>query len=231
MTNATVTIWTMRVGMPSPSALARWQAVLDEHETAQAARFRVGDNRYGYIAAHALARSLLATLGGQPPAAWKFRKTEKGKPEIADPATGLQFSLSHTNGFVACAAASGFAVGIDAESRERKLITADVVKAVLASGELAHLRTLPDERHQETFLRFWTLREAYVKATGQGISYPREDFSFVLDPAAIQFANGSDSSTWQFFAWHEVPHIVSLAANHSGKINLEKRHLTEGDLL
>jgi 4'-phosphopantetheinyl transferase len=47
-------------------------------------------------------------------------------------------------------------------------------------------------------MRLWTLREAYVKATGQGISFPREDFAFKLDPLGIHFADKNFCAHWQF---------------------------------
>jgi 4'-phosphopantetheinyl transferase len=228
MTDNRVTVWTMQVGTPSPAVLARWQAILDAEEKAQAARFRSDTDRHTYIAAHALTRALLAFVGGQPASSWQFNKTEKGKPEIIG--TDLQFSLSHTMGLVACAVARGFAVGIDTEYFDRKQKQADLAQAVLTPHELSQLKSFPAEQHQETFLRFWTLREAYVKATGQGISFPREDFAFVLDQPSICFANGDDASHWQFCAWEEKRHVISLAANRDQPLELVKRSVTEDEI-
>src|SRR5262245_13162934 len=105
----TVTVWTMEVGTPSSVTLARWQAVLGLAEAARAERYRHDTDRHAYIAAHALLRGLLETIGKQPAAAWQFQETEAGKPEIVFPAEqdALQFSLSHTRGLVACAVAKG----------------------------------------------------------------------------------------------------------------------------
>jgi 4'-phosphopantetheinyl transferase len=137
MTSSTVTVWTMRIGAPSTAALSRWHAVLDSREVAQAARFNADKDRNLYIAAHALTRSLLAHMGEKPPAAWQFAETEKGKPEIIDNESNLQFSLSHTAGLVACAVAH-FPVGVDTELRDRKQKQA-IAQTVLAPSELALL--------------------------------------------------------------------------------------------
>ena len=230
--NPTATVWTMQVGTPSAAALARWHAVLDSAETTQATRFRAEKDRHIYIAAHALLRALLENIGGQPAASWQFSKTEKGKPFIAAPPelAGLQFSLSHTHGLVACAAARGFSVGIDTESLDRKTTQTDLAESVLTDSELAIVNAAPLSQRQETFLRLWTLRESYVKATGQGINFPREDFSFSLSPLAIHLKTEADAD-WKIFSWDEGRHIVSLAAHCRHPIALHKQMLNEGDLL
>jgi 4'-phosphopantetheinyl transferase len=230
MTSSAVTVWTMQVGAPSAAALSRWHAVLDRREVAQAASFRADRDRDLYIAARALTRALLAHIGERPAAAWRFAETENGKPEIIDNENNLQFSLSHTTGLVACAVAD-FPVGIDTESRDRKQQQADLAQTVLAPGELALLTAYPSDRQPEIFLRLWTLREAYVKATGQGITFPHEDFAFTLDPPAIHFADKNPDADWQFSTWDEDRHIVSLAASQRRDLTIRKRRLTENELL
>jgi 4'-phosphopantetheinyl transferase len=123
-----------------------------------------------------------------------------------------------------------FPVGIDTESRDREHKQADMAQTVLAPSELALLTAYPFDRQPEIFLRLWTLREAYVKATGQGISFPREDFAFTLDPPAIHFADKNLCTDWQF-SWDENRHIVSLAASQRRDLTIVRRRLTEDDLL
>ena len=173
---------------------------------------------------------MLAHIGEKPAPVWQFAETEKGKPEIIDNESNLEFSLSHTAGLVACAVAH-FPVGIDTESRDRKQKRGHMAQTVLAPGELALLTTYPFDRQPEIFLRLWTLREAYVKATGQGISFPREDFAFTLDPLAIHFADKNLCADWQFSTWDENRHIVSLAASQRHDLTIVKRRLTADDLL
>jgi 4'-phosphopantetheinyl transferase len=230
MTSSTVTVWTMQVGAPSAAALSRWHAVLDSREVAQAARFRADKDRDLYIAAHALTRALLAHIGEKPAAAWQFAETEKGKPEIIDNECNLEFSLSHTAGLVVCAA-SHFPVGIDTESRDRKKVQADMARTILAPSELALLTAYPFDRQSEVILQLWTLREAYVKATGQGISFPREDFAFTLDPPVIHFVDKNLWVDWQFSIWNENRHIVALAASQRRNLTIVRGRLTENDLL
>jgi 4'-phosphopantetheinyl transferase len=229
MTSSTVTVWTMQVDAPSAAALSRWHALLDSREVAQAARFHADKDRNLYVAAHSLTRALLAHIGEKPAAAWQFAETEKSKPEIIDNESNLEFSLSHTAGLVACAVAH-FPVGIDTESSDRKHKHADMAQTVLAPSEFALLTAYPFDRQPEIFLRLWTLREAYVKATGQGISFPHEDFAFTLDPLAIHFADKNLCAVWQFSTWDENRHIISLAASQRRDLTIVQRRLTEDDL-
>ena len=232
----TVTIWTMEIRTPSADTLARWHAVLSPAETARTERYRFDTDRNAYIAAHALTRGLLQAIGGRPAASWQFQETESGKPEIMCPAEEptLQFSLSHTRQLVACAATQGFALGIDAEALDRPEVGTSVVEAVLSPSEIALLNAAPARLRHRTFLQLWTLREAYVKATGKGIHFPREDFSFALDPLDISFAGGDgDASEWQFFAWNASLHMLSLAirCNQRHRVTLRKRTLVHDELL
>jgi len=228
-----VTVWTMQVDAPSSAVLARWRAVLSSDELSCAERYHSDIDRHAYIAAHALLRGLLETVGRRPAASWEFRAEETGKPQIIAPAQGttLQFSLSHARGFVACGVARGFALGIDAESRDRRPTEKDVVQAILAPAEVALLNDAPDELRHEKFLCLWTLREAYVKATGTGIRLPREDFWFALEPLGIRFEDGTgDASQWQFFMWSEARHLLALAVNRDQPVNLVNRMLTQDEL-
>ena len=215
----------MEVARPSAAALVGWQALLDPEETAQAGRLRLEADRHGYIAVHALTRRLLEAAGGAPAASWQFRVTEAGKPEIAGPGIGLHFSHAHTDGLVVSAAAN-FPVGIDAESFARRPLEPGVVGGILAPAEIALVEaTAPKTRH-ETFLRLWTLREAYAKATGKGLHYPREDFWFSLDPARLYLEDG-DARKWQVFDWSTKHHVLALAARHPqhDPITLDRRSL------
>ena len=100
-----VFVWWMECVSPSPALTARWRACLDEAELAKADRFHFEVDRSTYLAAHWLLRNALTALAGLPPQSWRFTVRSHGKPDVdADLGLpGLQFNLSHTRGFVACA--------------------------------------------------------------------------------------------------------------------------------
>jgi 4'-phosphopantetheinyl transferase len=198
------------------ATLAAWHATLEAAEQARAARFQFEHDRRAYIAAHALARAMLSGAVPLPPPAWRFTIGRAGKPEI-DPSLGvpwLRFNLSHTRGLVACALARRDDLGLDVEDLSRREASPGLAERHFAPAEVALLAAAPPAARHETFLRIWTLKEAFVKATGDGIGLGLDRFAFTLDPPRLHFAPGSagDAAAWRFLQWQPTPrHILAVA--------------------
>jgi 4'-phosphopantetheinyl transferase len=220
LTEGEVRVWWMDLGLPEDAAIAPWRDCLDAAEQARAARFHFPADRLAYIAAHWLVRQALASVDGLPPADWRFVVEKQGKPVI-DPALdrpGLRFNLSHTRGFVACAVSSGITVGIDVEALSRAVTHPDIAERFFSPSEVSILRGMNGDQQPTTFLRFWTLKEAFIKATGEGLNRPLDSFSFSLDPVSIRFhpEDADDASCWKFFELRPTPgHLLALAVRHS----------------
>lgn len=153
---------------------ARCLPVLDDSERARMARFRFGRDRDLYLQAHVLVRKVLAHHSGEPPESFRFEAGPHGRPEIVHPVAGcrLRFNLSHTSGLAACAVAVGRDVGVDAEYRERSVDIDALSPRVLSPAERAAFEALPEVRRRHRFFEHWTLKEAYIKAVGVGMSLP-----------------------------------------------------------
>jgi 4'-phosphopantetheinyl transferase len=183
----------------------RWRAMLDDDENARADRFRFAADRESFTAAHALARAMLSDATGLPVTAWRYVTGEFGKPALAGARAGgrLSFNISHTRGLVACAIAED-EVGVDVETADRR-VDLNLARSVFAPEEERLLNSAPAAARASLFLRFWTLKEAFIKATGEGLARPLKSFSFLLDPARICFhpeRSGAramdDPAAWQF---------------------------------
>lgn len=98
----------------------------------------------------------------------QYHRTEYGKPYLPD-YSGFHFNVSHSGNWVLCAAAS-LPVGIDIQ-QERPVKDA-LLRYTLSDQELKYVQTLPNEQKQTAFFDFWCLKEAYCKATGQGLLTP-----------------------------------------------------------
>ncbi len=90
-----------------------------------------------------------------------------GRPVRSAQPGGWSLSLSHSHGVAACAISPGTAVGVDLEPLARRPAWQQVVRRWFTDAEQAWL--LEANRHQD-FLRVWTLKEAWLKATGRGIA-------------------------------------------------------------
>jgi 4'-phosphopantetheinyl transferase len=221
-TAAKVWVWWMPVGSPSSEAIGQWYASLDGAERARAARFRFEEDRLTYAAAHWLLRTALSSVGSQPPAAWRLMVEQPGgKPRI-DPAAGLpmfSFNLSHSRGFVACAISDKAEVGIDVESLERRGMALDVAGRFFSASEVESLRNAPPNEQAVRFFRLWTLKEAFIKATGEGLNRPLDSFSFSLDPVSVDlsYQEEGEAAGWQFFEFRPtLTHLVALAVHQPG---------------
>ena len=109
-----------------------------------------------------------------------------GKPALRRPANhaDLRFNLSHSKGLVLYAVANGREVGVDVEQIRRVADFERITEQYFSLAERTELGTLRPERKLDGFFGLWTLKEAYVKARGQGLAVPLHDFSVSLQPDA-----------------------------------------------
>jgi 4'-phosphopantetheinyl transferase len=183
--------------------IASAAAMLSPDEHARYARLMFARDRRDYAAAHALLRTSLSQYAEVAPQQWTFRTDAGGKPSLVADQAGsrLSFNLSHTHGLVACAIAGGADVGIDVESVDR-VVDDRVARRFFSERENADLsRCASDALRARRFLALWTLKEAYVKAIGQGLSHPLNTVVFAIgDDDAIAFMPPSDvdAAEWHF---------------------------------
>lgn len=203
-----------------PAHQARCLALLSADERAQHARFHFARDRHLYLVAHALVRCTLSRYAAVAPAAWRFVATPHGRPELAPGVCPLplRFNLSHTHGQVAVAVTLVRDVGVDVESHDRPGDPVASAADYFAPAELDALRALPAAARTERFFVYWTLKEAYIKARGLGLSLPLELFAFdVADPGPIAVAFTpplvDDPAAWHFERARPTPrHFLACAA-------------------
>ncbi len=108
------------------------------------------------------------------------------------------------------------------------------------SGEARTLAELPPEVQREHFFALWTLKEAYIKARGEGIYLGLNNFSFTLDEslpdtARITFAspNFDNPEGWQFLRSNTLPHYPAAVAlkDLKRRYRLELHHTDEIEAL
>ena len=128
--------------------------------------------------AHATALTLLEKLYGGPLP--EIRRTKLGKPYFVD--SPLHFSISHTPHFV-FVALSDRPIGIDAEETGREIKLA-LAEKLLSPGELAQFQNAEDKRL--ALLKFWVLKEAAGKCSGQGMQLWPNHTDFSLSDPRVQ---------------------------------------------
>jgi 4'-phosphopantetheinyl transferase len=119
---------------------------------------------------------------------------------------------------VVCLIAQGAEVGVDAEPIDRAEKVAELAPEVLSPLELAQLEALRGPEKLDRALSLWTLKEAYLKARGVGLSLPLNKFSFLfggaegirleLDP----YMGTEPGSRWRFCLLEHAGHRIALMA-------------------
>lgn len=197
--------------------------ILDAHERQRAASFRFEVDRQAYCASHGLLRLTLAEEFG--PRIFNLRYTDSGKPKIigADLLEELDVSLSHARGFAAVALTRYGRVGVDIEARSTDVPLEDVAPRVLSQTELEGLACVPAPLRHEKFLALWTLKEAVVKATGQGLNAELNKFTVGSDPPALlsKAPDGTDPAHWQLRSVAAEGSFIGVAAASAGEVEIE----------
>ena len=191
-------------------------ALLSDEERHRLTRFHFERDRLLFLVAHALLRITLSRHASIEPHAWQFRTGSHGRPEIAEPRSRLRFSLSHTRGLAACAIILDRDIGLDVEYVSNDIPIDVAERCLFAPGATRHTHTSIDDRAR-LFLEYWTLKEAYSKARGLGLSLPMDQFSLYKDTGgkwriAVDPTLYEDQERWRFWSWHvSNDHQLALA--------------------
>jgi 4'-phosphopantetheinyl transferase len=212
-----VDIWLTPLAEVSDGRLSAYEMLLSEAERTRWQRFKAREAADQYLVGRALLRTTLSRYAPVPELGWTFETNDYGCPYVSQPASfrTLRFNLSHTAGLVACAVTSGNEIGVDVENTARAVDPLELAPTVFARPEIDRVATAAVEHRRTLFFAYWTLKEAYVKARGMGVSLPLDGFWFELgDIPHIQFtANCPDRpERWHFRRWQATPHHALAAA-------------------
>ena len=217
-------LWIVR----APECLSRaareaYESLLTVEERARYLAFRFERHRYLFLLTRALVRTTLSRYAPVAPADWRFGAGKYGKPYVCapEPSLGLQFNLSNTEGMVVCAIARDVPLGVDIEDTSRLDDPIAIADRFFSHRELGELRAAPAAEQRGRFFAYWTLKEAYIKARGLGLSVPLDQFSFLLgDGRRIELSFdprlGDDARAWECARVDiERPYALSVVMRRS----------------
>ncbi len=200
--------------LANPEVFQSWLPILSEEERTRLDRFYFDHSKREFLAGKILTRTILGSLLSVPPASLDFDAEENGKPSLKSiNDLNLTFNLSHTKDLVALIVCRDLRVGIDVETMDPNHDCAGVAERFFSGEENAFLRQFSGEGLIRSFFRVWTLKEAFIKAKGTGMTLSLQEFSVKTDKealgATISFAS----------ALHGKPEDWQL-----GVMELEGRH-------
>lgn len=203
----------------------RAEALLDDGERARALRFVRDANRVEHVLAWALVRSALAAATGLDPRGLVFRRDARGRPHLVAP-DAPAFSLTHTDGLVACAVTRG-AVGLDAERADRAPSILEVASHAFSARERAWLAAASGgDRRGTRAVALWTTKEAYLKALGLGLV--GDLTGTTLEPGdagagkvAAPAPEDAEATPYDLRWWTVGEHVVALATPEQARPRIE----------
>jgi 4'-phosphopantetheinyl transferase len=206
----TVWVWQANLELPE-SSIDELAAILSTDEKERADRFHRNRDRAAFIAARGILRTLLAGYLQSHPDGIQFSYSDRGKPFLAD--GSLQFNVSHSGGLALYAIANNRSVGIDIESI-RSIEVEQLAQRFFSDREYQQLCKLSDEQQSEAFFTYWTAKEAYLKATGEGlIGLQQVEILWEGDSLSVQQLTPEDSPQFFLQRLHPPPgYAAALAA-------------------
>lgn len=207
-----------------PTLIESARHLLGDEELTRMEKFHFPEHRHLYLVSHLLLRTTLSRYSHFLPKSWQFVTNDHGKPRL-DPDAGsipLCFSLSHTKGLSVVGVTREGEIGVDVEQARRSVNAAELSRRFFSQEENAALEELPPSRLQAQFPLYWTLKEAYIKALGRGLSHPLDSFSFCLTgerPHRIGFSaeEPQEPQKWRFALIAPRPQSVAAVCVASAK--------------
>lgn len=166
-----VHIWQIDLEQPEVKLQSLAQTLSSE-EIARAERFYFPKHRQRFIAGRGILRSILGQYLDIEPAKVRFDYLPRGKPVLADTLadSGLSFNLSHSEGLGLCGVSYQRQIGVDIEHIRPVSDLESLAKRFFLPREYNLVRSHPSEQQPDIFFRYWTCKEAYLKATGEGLA-------------------------------------------------------------
>jgi 4'-phosphopantetheinyl transferase len=205
-----VHVWLLPCAQPR-EILRRLYAILDSDERRRADRYRFDRHRDRFIASRGAVRQLLAEYVGCSPEAIEFEFGERGKPRLAGyHASAISFNMSISRDWALLGLNLEREIGIDIERIDSERADRDIVSHYFAPGEIVELETLQDRDWLQGFFNCWTRKEAFIKATGEGLYRALDSFEVSLAPgesvSLLRVENCAVSAgAWQMRDLAKVP--------------------------
>jgi len=174
--------------------MERLMRYLCPSERQRASRFHYRADYDRYVAARAALRLQLGDFLNADANSLTFKYTSHDKPFLEH--SGIEFNLTHSGDWVLFAFSRAGEIGVDIEHIRPIADMADVAKQNFTRSEYSGWEALPHADRIEAFYRCWTRKESFIKAIGEGLSYPLDSFEVTFgsnQPARVASVNGDES--------------------------------------
>jgi 4'-phosphopantetheinyl transferase len=178
-----VHVWRIRLDLNNPDQ-TKFLSILSKNEVEKAEKFHFEADRIRYLVIRGALRVLLGKYGGEDPGSLEIAYSHSGKPYLSNKGNikNILFNTSHAGEIGLIAVAVDRQVGVDLELIRQDKSIKSISKRFFTPEETAQLLALPELLQQEGFFTCWTRKEAFVKASGEGLSIPLNQFQVSFYP-------------------------------------------------
>ncbi len=211
-----------RVVLNQPELLVQeLYGLLNPEEQERAKRFHFQKDRNHFIVARGVLRTILGRYLKIPPQQLGFCYNAYGKPSLQNepPLSALRFNVSHSHGLAIYAIACGREVGVDVEKMRADLANDEMITRYFSHCEAETIRALTPELRTQAFFNCWTRKEAYIKAVGEGLSYPLDQFTVSVIPGEPARLLGARGGAQEVGRWSLLE--LNCAAGYAAALAVE----------
>lgn len=178
--NHSVHLWCANLNISTKKQEEYWN-YLSQEEQARSQRFRFEKHKNHFIAARGILRILIGRYLKTNPSDIYFEFGEFGKPFLSKH-KNLQFNISHSEDYALFGFTLNNSIGVDIEYTLKEIDFNAIAPRFFAPNEVEKLFALPSFKQVEGFYSCWTRKEAFIKAIGNGLSLPLDQFEVTLEP-------------------------------------------------
>ena len=214
-----IEVWQARLDLPA-GEVEQCAKLLSRDEHLRAERFHFEHDRRRFIVARGRLRLLLSRHLRIAPAAIVFAYMKNGKPFVAGNAAQIHFNLSHSEECALYAISRSCRLGVDIECLNRDIDWHSLASRFFTHGESTALQHLPVSSRKRAFFACWTRKEAIIKATGDGLSLPLDQFEVTVEPDGeprILAAATLRLADWTLYAADAGNDYVATVAAYAGE--------------
>ena len=223
LTTQEIHIWRGDLKVES-SKIEQLERNLAPDELERANRFHFAKDRQNFIAGRGFLRKIISLYGKLEPHELQFNYGSHGKPILANStvANNLAFNLSHSQGLALYTIGYQCSVGIDLEHIRPIKDVENLAKRFFSLGEYDYIASFPPMEMHKAFFQFWTCKEAYLKAIGEGLAgLEKVEVSLKENdsPQLLKTLGHSNASDWflhQFIPCND--YIATVAVNRQNSI-------------
>jgi 4'-phosphopantetheinyl transferase len=200
LSSSEVHVWTISISSLGDDPHSRLN-LLSADELERRASFRFDEDKRRFSLTREVLRILVGAHTHTDPPDVAFSISPAGKPRLANPSCNLRFNVTHSGDFAMIALARDREVGVDLEMQRPDLAGEELVARCFSENGHHRWLQMAVARRTEAFFRLWTAKEAFIKATGAGLSMPLNSFDVeLLEGCELRLAatrqNPKDALRW-----------------------------------